>query len=110
MKQPQPIIVVDLFPEILEKLLALLSDLSADDWARPTACSHWSVKDVALHLLGDDVHILSWQRDNHSSAASAASWEELVTFINTVATLGAAIGVPRDICRYTPHRLDWSFP
>lgn len=82
MKHPQPIIVVDLFPEILEKLLALLSDLSAEDWARPTACSPWSVKDVALHLLGGDVYILSSQRDSHSSAASVASWEELVTFIN----------------------------
>ncbi len=82
MKHPQPIIVVDLFPEILEKLLALLSDLSAEDWARPTACSPWSVKDVALHLLGDDIYILSSQRDSHSSAASVASWEELVTFIN----------------------------
>lgn len=82
MKHPQPIIVVDLFPEILEKLLALLSDSSAEDWARPTACSPWSVKDIALHLLGGDVYILSSQRDSHSSAASVASWEALVTFIN----------------------------
>jgi len=73
---------MDLFPEILERLLALLSDLSVEDWAKPTACSPWSVKDVALHLLGDDVHILSSQRDSHSSAVSVASWEELVTFVN----------------------------
>jgi uncharacterized protein (TIGR03083 family) len=82
LKEPQPIIVVDLFPEILEELLNLLSGLSAADWARPTACSSWSVKDVGLHLLGDEVHILSGQRDGHSSAASVASWGELVTFVN----------------------------
>jgi uncharacterized protein (TIGR03083 family) len=82
LKEPQPIIVVDLFPEILEELLAVLSGLSAADWTRPTVCSAWSVKDVALHLLGDEVHILSGQRDDHSPAASVASWRELVTFVN----------------------------
>jgi len=82
LEQPQPIIVVDLFPEILEALVALLSDLAAEDWARPTACSSWSVKDVALHLLGDDIHILSSRRDGHSSGASITNWEDLVTFVN----------------------------
>lgn len=82
MKQPQPIIVVDLFPEVLAELLALLSELTVEDWVRPTACSSWSVKDVALHLLGDDVHILSSQRDEHAPAASIANWEELVRFVN----------------------------
>lgn len=82
LKQPQPIIVVDLFPQVLEELLALLSDLTVGDWARPTACSSWSVKDVALHLLGDDVHILSSGRDAHSPAVSVANWEELVRFVN----------------------------
>lgn len=82
MKQPQPIIVVDLFPEVLAELLALLFELTVEDWVRPTACSSWSVKDVALHLLGDDVHILSSQRDEHAPAASIANWEELVRFVN----------------------------
>jgi uncharacterized protein (TIGR03083 family) len=82
LKQPQPIIVVDLFPQVLEGLLALLSGLAVEDWARPTACSSWSVKDVALHLLGDDVHILSSGRDEHSSAVFVTNWEELVRFVN----------------------------
>ncbi len=42
MKQLQPIIVTELFPEILEELLSLLSSLSAEDWGKPTACSSWS--------------------------------------------------------------------
>ena len=75
MRQLQPIIVIDLFPEILKELLDLLSGLSAEDWDRPTLCSSWSVKDVALHLLGVEVGNLSWRRDGYSSAGSVESWE-----------------------------------
>jgi uncharacterized protein (TIGR03083 family) len=82
LKKPQPIIVVDLFPEILEALIRLLSGLSTEDWEKPTACPSWSVKDVALHLLGDDVVMLSGGRDDHSSPLSTHSWEELVASIN----------------------------
>jgi uncharacterized protein (TIGR03083 family) len=79
---PQPIIVVDLFPEILGELLGLLTGLSAEEWSKPTACPGWSVKDVALHLLGVEVGNLSQRRDGHALGVSLASWEELVTFIN----------------------------
>jgi uncharacterized protein (TIGR03083 family) len=82
MKKPQPVIVVDLFPEILEELIGLLSGLCSEDWERPTACPAWSVQDVALHLLGDDVANLSSGRDGHSSPVFAQSWEELVASIN----------------------------
>ena len=44
-------------------LLALLRDLSADDWKRSTECPAWSTKDIALHILGDDLSLLSRQRD-----------------------------------------------
>jgi hypothetical protein len=40
------------------------------------------VKDVALHLLGVDVGILSRRRDAHSSSASVAGWQELVALVN----------------------------
>jgi hypothetical protein len=53
MKPLQPIIVTHLFPEILAELLTLLSNLSAEEWEKPTVCEGWSVKDIALHLLGD---------------------------------------------------------
>jgi uncharacterized protein (TIGR03083 family) len=79
---PQPILVVDLFPEILDALLSLLGGLSADAWQRPTACPGWSVKDVALHLLGVEVGNLSRRWDGHAVAASITSWEELVAFVN----------------------------
>jgi uncharacterized protein (TIGR03083 family) len=85
MKEPDPVIVTHLFPEVLDELVALLSSLSEQDWQRPTACSLWSVKDVALHLLGGDVSILSRKRDGFSpGGASINNWEELVAFINDI--------------------------
>lgn len=43
--------------------LELLRSLNDDDWARPTECPAWTVKGVALHVLGDDFSLLSRQRD-----------------------------------------------
>ena len=82
MDKPQPIIVTHLFPEILQHLLDLLAGLPAADWDKPTVCMSWSVKDVALHLLGDDVGILSRKRDGFSLPADIKGWDELVAFIN----------------------------
>lgn len=55
MQLPHPIIVSELFPILLNELVSLLRNLSKKDWELPTACSSWSVKDVALHLLGGDI-------------------------------------------------------
>ncbi len=46
------------------ELLALLAGLSPEEWALPTECPAWSVKGIALHLLGDDLSLLSRQRDD----------------------------------------------
>ncbi|GAA0948353.1 maleylpyruvate isomerase family mycothiol-dependent enzyme [Virgisporangium aurantiacum] len=43
--------------------IGLLRQLDADDWARPTVCPGWTVKDVAAHVLGDFVGRLSMHRD-----------------------------------------------
>lgn len=83
MTEPQPIVVTDLFPELLEHLLALLSDLSAQDWAQPTVCAGWSVKEVALHLLGGEAGILSRKRDRFSpDTLPIRNAEELVALID----------------------------
>src|SRR5262245_56493360 len=83
MRTPEPIIVVDLFPEILAALLDLLGGLSEDEWAAPTVCPGWSVKDVAGHLLGGDVGMLSRGRDgSRHGGAAIAGWADLVAFIN----------------------------
>lgn len=83
MKPPQPIIVAELFPPVLDSLLELLSGLSAGDWNKPTACARWSVKDIASHLLGGEVGILSRKRDGYAySGSDSMRWEDLVTLIN----------------------------
>jgi uncharacterized protein (TIGR03083 family) len=82
LRPPQPVIVAELFPELLDALLALLEGLPAEDWGRPTACPGWSVKDVALHLLGVEVGNLSRRRDGHKLSASAADWDQLVALVN----------------------------
>lgn len=68
---PDPILVVDLFPELRRRLLELLGGLSTEQWDLPTVCSGWSVKDVALHLLGGDLANLSRRRDGLSGALEA---------------------------------------
>jgi uncharacterized protein (TIGR03083 family) len=49
-------------------LLALLRNLSEDEWAAPTACVPWRVKEVALHLLDSDLSWLSRGRDGDMSS------------------------------------------
>ena len=82
MKTPEPVIVTTLFPEIHGELITLLKSLSESDWQKPTVCPNWSVKDVALHLLGGEIGNLSRRRDGNVSKASINDWSELVTFIN----------------------------
>jgi uncharacterized protein (TIGR03083 family) len=82
-QQPQPILIAHLFPEILDALLDLLAGLSDEEWDAPTICPGWSVKDLAGHLLGDDVGMLSRRRDAYRRGNAAfAGWEDLVAFIN----------------------------
>lgn len=67
MKPGGPIVVTDLFEPTLERLLQLLRQLSEKEWSQPTPCEGWTVKDVALHLLGDDFGRLSRGRDKDVS-------------------------------------------
>ncbi len=67
-------------------MLELLGDLSTAEWEAPTVCPGWSVKDVAAHLLGDDVGRLSWGRDGYVNPAFAAGLD-----IATLPGLVAAI-------------------
>jgi uncharacterized protein (TIGR03083 family) len=81
-KGVQPVLVAHLFPEILEALLELLARLEPREWALPTACAGWTVHDVALHLLGDDVGFVSRKRDGHVLPIAVEGWEPLVRWID----------------------------
>jgi uncharacterized protein (TIGR03083 family) len=62
-----------------------LSGLTDDQWATPTVCPGWTVKDVALHVLGVDLGNLSVQRDGFVDVSTAGprgdEWEALVAFV-----------------------------
>jgi uncharacterized protein (TIGR03083 family) len=57
-----PVVTQVLAPE-RAALVALLRSLADEDWARPTECPAYSVKGIAAHVLGDDLSLLSRQRD-----------------------------------------------
>jgi hypothetical protein len=48
-------------------LLSLLEGLTEAEWLATTEAGHWRVKDVALHLLDDDLGWLSRGRDGDTS-------------------------------------------
>lgn len=80
LQPPPPVLVMELFPEERALLLDLLSGLSDAAWRVPTACPGWSVKDIAGHLLGDDLGRLSAQRDGYRLPFLPG--EDLLAFIN----------------------------
>jgi hypothetical protein len=67
-----------LFPE-RAALVTLLQDLSAEDWAKPTECPAYSVQGIATHILGDDLSLLSRQRDGDKVCVLVAGPSELVS-------------------------------
>jgi uncharacterized protein (TIGR03083 family) len=71
-----PLNVVPLFPEERAALLELLRSLKPEQWDLPTSNPGWSVKDVASHLIADDVGRLAWQRDGHSATRFDSPNEE----------------------------------
>jgi len=86
MQPVQPIMVIDLFPLERRQLLKLFSELEAEEWEKPTICPGWSVKDIGLHLLGDDIGYLSRARDQFSNPffcnKDLHEWKSLVKNIN----------------------------
>lgn len=43
-----------------ERLLALLETLDGDDWARPTYCTQWNVREMTAHLAGAVAGYATW--------------------------------------------------
>jgi uncharacterized protein (TIGR03083 family) len=82
LQSPNPVLTAALFPGLLDNLLELLTGLGDEEWSKSTACPGWSVKDVALHLLGDEIGNLSSRRDGHSIHLASESWDKLVSSID----------------------------
>ena len=82
LEPPPPILTAELFPGLLAELLDLLRAFTPNDWDLPTVCQGWSVKDVALHLLGGEIGGLSKRRDDHTVGGTSKTWDELVAYLS----------------------------
>jgi uncharacterized protein (TIGR03083 family) len=56
-------------------LLNLLAGLDPEGWDRPTECPAYRVKGVTTHVLGDDLSLLSRQRDGARDGLSQLAQE-----------------------------------
>ncbi|RNL82444.1 maleylpyruvate isomerase family mycothiol-dependent enzyme [Halostreptopolyspora alba] len=74
--------VRDLFAREHEETMALLRDLGAEEWQRPTGCPGWRVRDIAAHVLGDHLNRLARSRDRHPDGPRPRSGEPFPRFID----------------------------
>ncbi|MGZ4678109.1 MAG: maleylpyruvate isomerase N-terminal domain-containing protein, partial [Acidimicrobiia bacterium] len=58
---PEPLDVLDLLGPERRLLCDLLAGLTAEQWSTTTECPAWTVRGVALHVLGDDLSLLARQ-------------------------------------------------
>jgi len=83
LRPPEPVMVLDLFAEERSALLELLGQLSEEEWELPTPCAGWSVKDVALHILGGDLSNISRRRDRFEAPSTRVRADEsIVALVN----------------------------
>jgi uncharacterized protein (TIGR03083 family) len=79
------ILTSHLFLPLQQELIALLRNLSTEDWQKPTIAGTWRVKDVVTHILDGDLRRLSLHRDQYTTAPPAAeTYGELVQFLNSL--------------------------
>ena len=79
----KPIHTAHLLPVIESHLIALLRELTPDDWVVQTVAPGWRVKDVAAHLLDTQLRKLSRVRDRCvAGAPSLLRGRELVAYVN----------------------------
>ncbi|MEV4127963.1 maleylpyruvate isomerase family mycothiol-dependent enzyme [Nocardia sp. NPDC049707] len=78
-----PLDVRPLFPRERHALLELLGSLDSAQWATPTVCPGWAVRDVTAHILNDYMRRLSGNRDGHPGTGFAAG-ESLPTYLTRI--------------------------
>ncbi len=89
-------------------LLDVLADLRDDEWAQRTACPAWSVHELAVHLVHDDLRRLSGQRDGHVGVGLPdASLDELALALDTANMQWVATVAPSLSPQLTRELLGW---
>jgi uncharacterized protein (TIGR03083 family) len=79
-----PIPTLHLFPQLHQLLLEFLRSLSPADWEKPTIVPHWTIKDIAGHLLDGNLRLLSMSRDKYFGGKPdpIESYGDLVAYLN----------------------------
>jgi uncharacterized protein (TIGR03084 family) len=67
-------VVADLTAEH-RALVAVLSGLAPEDWARPSTCPGWSIGDVVLHMAQSDEVARGSARGDIAAGAAQAGWD-----------------------------------
>jgi len=78
-----PIDVRPLFARQQAAFIDLLQGFGAVQWAQPTVCPGWDVKDVAAHVLGDHIGRLSRHRDGYTALRPRAD-EPFPSFLDRI--------------------------
>jgi uncharacterized protein (TIGR03083 family) len=91
-----------------EALVQLLGELDDDEWGGPTPCPAWSVHELSVHLVHDDLRRLSAERDGHAGAwVDASSLDELVAALDCINEQWVETMAPTLSPRLTRGMLQW---
>lgn len=67
------------------ELVRLLGSLTGEESSEPTVCEGWTVRDLAVHLLADDLSFLSRNRDAHlNHGDSPPDWDAMVQVLDEI--------------------------
>ncbi|MCU1586598.1 MAG: hypothetical protein JWN31_91 [Frankiales bacterium] len=89
-----------------QRLVVLLESLTPEQWAAPTECEPWSVRDVATHVLGNHEALASVREQVHQLVAARRRGGDLVDAFGVVQLADRETLSPADIVA----RLRAAFP
>jgi uncharacterized protein (TIGR03083 family) len=91
-----------------QALLAILDSLDPDDWQRSTPCPAWTVHDLVLHLIGDDLGVLAMLRDGHMTPLPSDAPAEFAAAIDHLNETWIRAAAPRLSARVLRGLLVWA--
>ena len=103
-----PVDVAPVLSEEREALVRLLAELDDEQWRAPTPCPAWSVHQLAIHIVHDDLRRLSADRDGHAGAwIDASTLDELVVGLDRLNERWVETMAPTLSPRLTYELLQW---